>query len=296
MKKYRIFASISDSGIPKIECQKLSFLFNSWNTIKIGSSGNPAIFYTLKGARGFLKGKEYYEEMGYGLADKIHKIEKQEILDGRYIRMARIWAENSYCKRRKVGALIVKDDSIISDGYNGTPSGFENECECDGKTKQYVLHAEANAITKLAKDTRSSIGATLYITMSPCIECAKLIIQAGIKRVVYDERYRDTSGIDLLRRAGVKVSGMRELQVFKVLSVEDVESDDGDEKEKICYIRFSDEIRETPCRLSTRFGGVTIDVEKPSAQIKYNIYEYVCFIDQDVDEEKLKSLIFKITG
>lgn len=210
--------------------------------------------------------------------------------------MARIWAENSYCKRRKVGALIVKDDSIISDGYNGTPSGFENECECGGKTKPYVLHAEANAITKLAKDTRSSLGATLYVTMSPCIECAKLIIQAGIKRVVYDEEYRDTSGIDLLRCAGVKVSNMRECQAFKVLSVEDVETDDRDEKEKICYIRFSDEIRETPCKLSTRFGGVTIDVEKPSVQIKYNIYEYVCFIDQDVDEEKLKDLTFKITG
>lgn len=294
MKKYRIIASMSDSGVPDIECQEFSFLFYVWNTMKINGTRKPAIFHTLKEARNFLKGKEYSEDAAYGLPDKIHRIEKQDLLDGRYIRMARIWAENSYCKRRKVGALIVKDGSIISDGYNGTPSGFENECECDGKTKPYVLHAEANAITKLAKDTRSSVGATLYITMSPCIECAKLIIQAGIKRVVYDEQYRDTSGIDLLRRAGVKVSSMRELQVFKVLSVEYAESDDGDEKGKVCYIRFSDEIHETPCKLSTRLGGVAIDVEKPSVQIKYNIYEYVCFIDQVVDEEKLKSLTFKI--
>ena len=296
MKKYRIIASISDSGVPNIECQEFSFLFYVWNTMKINGTRKPAIFHTLKEAREFLKGKEYSEDAVCGLPDKIHKIEKQDLLDGRYIRMARIWAENSYCKRRKVGALIVKDGSIISDGYNGTPSGFENECECDGKTKPYVLHAEANAITKLAKDTRSSAGATLYITMSPCIECAKLIIQAGIKRVVYDEQYRDTSGIDLLRRAGVKVSSIRELQVFKVLSVEYAESDDGDEKGKVCYIRFSDEIRETPCKLSTRLGGVTIDVEKPSIHIKPSIYEYVCFIDQDIDEEKLKSSTFKITG
>lgn len=296
MKKYRIIASMSDSGVPDIECQEFSFLFYVWNTMKINGTRKPAIFHTLKEAREFLKGKEYYEDAVYGLQDEIHKIEKKELLDGRYIRMARIWAENSYCKRRKVGALIVKDDSIISDGYNGTPSGFENECECDGKTKPYVLHAEANAITKLAKDTRSSLGGTLYVTMSPCIECAKLIIQAGIKRVVYDEEYRDTSGIDLLRRAGVKVSNMRECQAFKVLSVEDVETDDRDEKEKVCYIGFSDEIRETPCRLSTRLGGVTIDVNRLRVQIKYNIYEYVCFIDRDVDEEKLKDLTFKITG
>ena len=295
-KSYRLVVSISDSGIPDIECQELSFLFNMWNTMKINGSGDPAIFHTLKEAREFMKGKRYFEYPVHGLADKIRRIEKKGLLDERYIRMARIWAENSYCERRKVGALIVKDGSIISDGYNGTPSGFENECECDGKTKPYVLHAEANAITKLAKDTRSSVGATLYVTMSPCIECAKLIIQAGIKRVVYDEQYRDTSGIDLLRRAGVKVSSMRELQVFKVLSVENVESNDGGEKEKVCYIGFSEEIRETPCKLSTRLGGVTIDVEKPSIHIKPSIYEYVCFIDQDIDEEKLKSSTFKITG
>lgn len=118
--------------------------------------------------------------------------------------MARIWAENSYCERRKVGALLVKDKMIISDGYNGTPSGFENVCEDDNnKTKPYVLHAEANAITKVARSNNSSEGATLYVTASPCIECAKLIIQAGIKRVVYSELYHMTDGIELLERAGV---------------------------------------------------------------------------------------------
>ncbi len=127
-------------------------------------------------------------------------------IDLRYLRMARIWAENSYCQRRKVGALIVKDNMIISDGYNGTPSGFENICENeDGITKPYVLHAEANAITKIARSGNNSDGATLYVTASPCIECAKLIIQAGIRRVVYGENYRLTDGIDLLRRAGVEV-------------------------------------------------------------------------------------------
>lgn len=131
---------------------------------------------------------------------------KQEALDKRYIRMAGIWAENSYCKRRKVGALIVKDKMIISDGYNGTPSGFENICEDDNNvTKPYVLHAEANAITKIARSNNSSDGATLYVTASPCIECAKLIIQAGIKRVVYSEKYRLEDGIDLLRRAGIEI-------------------------------------------------------------------------------------------
>ena len=120
--------------------------------------------------------------------------------------MAKIWAENSYCQRRKVGALIVKNNMIISDGYNGTPSGFENVCEDeDGLTKPYVLHAEANAITKIARSNNNSDGATLYVTASPCIECAKLIIQAGIKRVVYAEKYRLTDGIDLLERAGVEV-------------------------------------------------------------------------------------------
>ncbi|MBQ8449348.1 MAG: dCMP deaminase family protein [Bacteroidaceae bacterium] len=131
---------------------------------------------------------------------------KRHDLDNRYMSMAKIWAENSYCQRRKVGALIVKNNMIISDGYNGTPSGFENVCEDeDGLTKPYVLHAEANAITKIARSNNNSDGATLYVTASPCIECAKLIIQAGIKRVVYAEKYRLTDGIDLLERAGVEV-------------------------------------------------------------------------------------------
>lgn len=131
--------------------------------------------------------------------------EKQQLLDKRYMRMAAIWAENSYCKRRQVGALIVKDKMIISDGYNGTPAGFENVCEDeDGETKPYVLHAEANAITKVACSHNSSMGATMYVTTSPCIECAKLIIQAGIKRVVYNQRYRRTDGCALLERAGIE--------------------------------------------------------------------------------------------
>ena len=131
---------------------------------------------------------------------------KQADLDLRYIRMAKIWAENSYCKRRQVGAIIVKDKMIISDGYNGTPSGFENICEDEnGLTKPYVLHAEANAITKIARSGNNSDGATLYVTAAPCIECAKLIIQAGIKRVVYSNKYRLTDGIDLLTRAGIEV-------------------------------------------------------------------------------------------
>ena len=132
--------------------------------------------------------------------------DKQNKLDVRYLRMARIWAENSYCQRRQVGALVVKDKMIISDGYNGTPSGFENICEDDNNvTKPYVLHAEANAITKLARSNNNSEGATIYITASPRIECAKLIIQAGIKRVVYGEKYRLTDGIELLERAGIEV-------------------------------------------------------------------------------------------
>lgn len=131
---------------------------------------------------------------------------KSILLDSRYLRMARIWAENSYCKRRQVGALVVKDKMIISDGYNGTPSGFENQCEDEHNlTKPYVLHAEANAITKLARSSNNSEGATIYITASPCIECAKLIIQAGIKRVVYSEKYRLEDGINLLRRANIEV-------------------------------------------------------------------------------------------
>ena len=125
--------------------------------------------------------------------------------DEKYIRMAKIWATNSYCKRRQVGALIVKDKMIISDGYNGTPSGFENDCEDNNVTKPYVLHAEANAITKVAKSGNSSEGATLYVTASPCIECAKWIIQSGIKRVVYSEEYRLDDGLKLLSRAGIEV-------------------------------------------------------------------------------------------
>lgn len=130
---------------------------------------------------------------------------KQNQLDLRYLRMARIWAENSYCKRRQVGALIVKDKMIISDGYNGTPSGFDNVCEdADGHTFPYVLHAEANAITKVACSNNSSKGATLYVTAAPCIECAKLIIQAGITRVVFSELYRLADGLELLKQANVE--------------------------------------------------------------------------------------------
>ena len=131
---------------------------------------------------------------------------KQKLLDQRYLKMAMIWAQNSYCKRRKVGALIVKDKMIISDGYNGTPSGFENICEDENNnTKPYVLHAEANAITKVAKSGNSSDGATHYVTSSPCLECSKLIIQAGIKRVVFTENYRLEDGINLLKRAKIDV-------------------------------------------------------------------------------------------
>ena len=137
---------------------------------------------------------------------------KQEILDKRYMRMALIWAENSYCQRRQVGALIVKDKMIISDGYNGTPSGFENCCEDeDNLTKWYVLHAEANAILKVARSTQSCEDATLYITLSPCKDCSKLIHQSGIKRVVYHQEYKDTSGVDFLRKAGVEVELMEDL-------------------------------------------------------------------------------------
>ena len=131
--------------------------------------------------------------------------QKKLALDQRYLRMAKIWAENSYCQRRQVGALIVKNKMIISDGYNGTPSGFENVCEENIVTKPYVLHAEANAITKIARSNNSSDGATLYVTDSPCIECAKLIIQAGIKRVVYAQKYRLDDGLRLLERAGIEV-------------------------------------------------------------------------------------------
>ena len=131
--------------------------------------------------------------------------EKQHLLDVRYLKMATIWAENSYSIRRKVGALIVKNKMIISDGFNGTPSGFENICEDeDNNTKSYVLHAEANAITKVARSNNSSEGATLYVTTSPCIECAKLIIQSGIKRLVFSELYRMKDGIELLERSGIE--------------------------------------------------------------------------------------------
>lgn len=133
------------------------------------------------------------------------QVEKQQKLDSRYLRMATIWAENSYCKRRQVGALIVKNKMIISDGYNGTPSGFENNCEDENNhTYPYVMHAEANAITKVARSNNSSEGATLYVTTSPCIECSKLIIQAGIIRVVYGESYTLTDGLDLLQKAGIE--------------------------------------------------------------------------------------------
>jgi dCMP deaminase len=132
--------------------------------------------------------------------------EKQFLLDQRYLKMALVWAQNSYCKRRQVGALLVKDKMIISDGYNGTPSGFENNCEDENNTTfPYVLHAEANAITKVAKSNNSSEGATLYVTSSPCMECSKLIIQAGIKRVVYCDNYHKTDGIDLLKKANIDV-------------------------------------------------------------------------------------------
>lgn len=132
--------------------------------------------------------------------------EKQNAIDRRYLRMAAIWSENSYCRRRRVGAILVKDQMIISDGYNGTPAGFENVCEDDSDhTFPYVLHAEANAITKVARSNNSSEGSTLYVTTSPCMECSKLIIQAGIKRVVFSELYRICDGLDLLKKAGVEV-------------------------------------------------------------------------------------------
>lgn len=135
-----------------------------------------------------------------------NKTDKQHELDKRYLRMASIWAENSYCKRRQVGALIVKDQMIISDGYNGTPSGFENVCENEQNvTLPYVLHAEANAITKVAASSNSSKGATIYVTSAPCIECSKLIIQSGIVRVVYSEKYRTEEGCDLLKKANIQV-------------------------------------------------------------------------------------------
>ena len=139
--------------------------------------------------------------------------EKQLAIDKRYLKMARIWATNSYCIRRQVGALLVKDRMIISDGYNGTPAGFENECEDEHNvTKSYVLHAEANAITKVAKSSNSSDGSTLYITTSPCMECSKLIIQSGIVRGVFQEKYRITDGLDLLKRANIELVHLPEIE------------------------------------------------------------------------------------
>ena len=142
------------------------------------------------------------------------KEDRQHKFDKHYLEMAAIWAKNSYCKRRQVGALLVKDRMIISDGFNGTPAGFENQCEDDNDTtKPYVLHAEANAITKVAKSGNSSDGATLYITTAPCIECAKLIIQSGIRRVVYSEEYRKSEGIELLKRANIEVENFKDDEV-----------------------------------------------------------------------------------
>lgn len=138
-------------------------------------------------------------------------MDKEKQFDKSYLAMAAVWAKNSYCTRRQVGAILVRDRMIISDGYNGTPSGFENVCEDEnGVTKPYVLHAEANAITKVAKSSNSSLGATLYITDAPCLECAKLIIQAGIARVVYTKEYRISDGVELLRKAGVRVERFEE--------------------------------------------------------------------------------------
>lgn len=149
----------------------------------------------------------------------INANDKSRVLDQRYLRMAAVWAENSYCVRRKVGALIVKDRMIISDGYNGTPAGFENVCEDDdARTKPYVLHAEANAITKVARSGNNSDGATLYVTSSPCLECAKLIIQSGIKRVVFNELYRISDGIDLLKRAGIECVQIEDLTTNETIT------------------------------------------------------------------------------
>jgi dCMP deaminase len=148
------------------------------------------------------------------MSEQTNTVDKQLAIDKRYLKMARIWASNSYCIRRQVGALLVNEKMIISDGYNGTPSGFENECEDEhDMTKSYVLHAEANAITKVAKSNNSSDGSTLYITTSPCVECAKLIIQSGIIRVVFQEKYRITDGLDLLDRAKIELVHIAEIEV-----------------------------------------------------------------------------------
>jgi dCMP deaminase len=139
-------------------------------------------------------------------------LNKQQKYDIAYLRMAAEWAKLSYCERKKVGSLIVKDNAIISDGYNGTPSGYLNKCEDEnGDTQWFVLHAEANAILKVAKSTQSAHGATLYITLSPCKECSKLIIQSGIKRVVYRDKYKDTSGVDFLEEYGIEVMQIKDI-------------------------------------------------------------------------------------
>jgi dCMP deaminase len=136
---------------------------------------------------------------------------KQKKYDSAYMRMAFEWAKLSHCERKQVGALIVKDRMIISDGFNGSPSGFENDCEDDeGNTKWYVLHAEANAILKVASSTQSCKGSTLYITLSPCKECSKLIHQSGIKRVVYSQEYKDVSGLKFLDKAGVETMHLKD--------------------------------------------------------------------------------------
>lgn len=178
------------------------------NVLSKGGTEHPMVLYKrFRGQEPTIDALLERNEIKVQHKDKrmANELSKQTKLDLRYLRMARIWAENSYCKRRQVGALVVKDKMIISDGYNGTPSGFENVCEDNNVTKPYVLHAEANAITKLARSSNNSEGSTLYVTASPCIECAKLIIQSGIKRVVYAEKYRLDDGIKLMQRAGIKV-------------------------------------------------------------------------------------------
>ena len=189
MKKYIIFAHQSPGGgIGRRAGLKHQFL--PWSAGSTPAPGTPSawrVFYNI-------------------IVMNVISQEKQRQYDKHYLEMAVIWSKNSYCKRRMVGALLVKDKMIISDGFNGTPEGFENECEDENNvTKTYVLHAEANAITKVAKSSNNSLGATLYVTTSPCIECSKLIIQAGIKRVVYLYQYHNTEGLSLLKRANIEV-------------------------------------------------------------------------------------------
>ena len=178
-----------------------------WEILSKGGTQDPMQLYVnFRGKEPDIKALLKRNGLSSPFKGELERASKQHALDLRYLRMAQIWSENSYCQRRQVGALVVKDKMIISDGYNGTPSGFENVCEENGVTKPYVLHAEANAITKIARSGNNSDGSTLYVTDSPCIECAKLIIQAGIKRVIYGREYRLTDGIDLLRRAGIEVN------------------------------------------------------------------------------------------